>query len=671
MSQINQLPMPSSPTDDLGFRSFAEHLPTLAWIADASGAIRWYNQRWYDYTGASPADMQGWGWQSVHDPEVLPSVLSRWTDCIASGEAFEMVFPLKRHDGLFKQFLTRVVPHHSSDGAILSWFGTNADVSDQVEAQKALEQSEAQFRTFAQAMPNQVWSSPPDGLLDWFNDRTYQYSGAQPGDLDGQGWACMVHSDDLERAARRWADCLASGEVYETEFRLRRADGLYRWHIARALPIRSPDGRITRWIGTNTDIEIQKNAAEALEHLNMRLENLVAERTDELLRSQEILRQSQKMEAIGNLTGGIAHDFNNLLQVISGNLQLLSRDVAGNERAGRRVQNAMSGVSRGAKLTAQLLAFGRRQPLAPKVVNIGRLVSEMDDLLRRSLGEEIEIETVIAGGLWNTKIDPGNIENAILNLAINGRDAMQGSGRLTIEAGNASLDLDYAKLHPDLAPGQYVLLAVTDTGSGMTPAVLEKAFEPFFSTKPEGQGTGLGLSMVYGLIKQSDGHVKIYSEVGNGTTVKLYLPRSEEDEDSPVSPDANVSETGNETILVVEDDEDVRDTTIATLQDLGYKVLKACDAQSALNVIESGISIDVLFTDVVMPGQLKSPELARKALLRLPNLVVLFTSGYTQNAIVHGGRLDKGVELLSKPYTREALAARIRGLLSARVVRPR
>ncbi len=666
MSQIIQLQTPMAAGSGTEFRSFAENLPTLCWMADADGSIHWYNRLWYDYTGATPADLDGWGWQSFHDPVVLPSVMERWTESIAKGQPFDMVFPLKRHDGQFRPFLTRIVPHRDAGGAIVAWFGTNTDISEQVEAQKALQVSEAHFRAFAQAVPNQVWSSPPNGLLDWFNDRVYEYSGAQQGELDGQGWARMVHVDDLGRAAQNWADCLVTGAVYETEFRLHRADGLYRWHIARALPIRSETGEITRWIGTNTDIENQKNTAEALERLNTRLEEIVDERTAELLKSQEVLRQSQKMEAIGNLTGGVAHDFNNLLQVISGNLQLLARDVAGNARAERRVQNAMSGVSRGAKLAAQLLAFGRRQPLAPKVVNIGRLVRDMDDLLRRSLGEEIEIETVVAGGLWNTTVDPGNIENAILNLAINGRDAMNGAGHLTIEAGNASLDLDYAKFHPDVTPGQYVLLAVTDTGNGMTPAVLEKAFEPFFSTKPEGQGTGLGLSMVYGLVKQSGGHVKIYSEVGHGTTIKLYLPRSQEDEDALVNHEIDIAETGHETVLVVEDDEDVRDTTVATLQDLGYKVLKANDAQSALNVIESGIAIDVLFTDVVMPGPLKSPELARKALQRLPGIVILFTSGYTQNAIVHGGRLDSGVELLSKPYSREALAARIRGLLLER-----
>jgi len=531
------------------------------------------------------------------------------------------------------------------------------------QSEIAQREREFQFRTFAQAMPNHVWTSPPNGLLDWFNDQTYKYCGAKAGDLDGQGWAAIVHDDDLPAAKEKWAASLSSEKPYQTEFRLRRADGIYRWHVARALPIYGRDSEITRWIGTNTDIEDQKNTAAALEYLNKTLEQRVQERSDELLKTQDALRQSQKMEALGNLTGGIAHDFNNLLQIIGGNLQLLSRSIAGNDKAETRVQNAMSGVSRAAKLTSQLLSFARRQPLAPKIVNIGRLVRDLDDLLRRTLGEEIEIETVIAGGLWNTLIDPGNMENAIVNLAINARDAMDGKGKLTIEASNAWLDDDYAKSNADVAPGQYVLLAVTDTGKGIPAEVLHDVFEPFFTTKPEGKGSGLGLSMVYGFVKQSSGHIKIYSELGQGTTVKLYLPRSSLAEDVPVLVDSRPIEGGRESILVVEDDDEVRDTAVATLQELGYRVLKAKDAQSALSVVESGLPIDLLFTDVVMPGPLRSPELARKAQARLPKIAILFTSGYTENAIVHGGRLDAGVELLAKPYTREALAQKVRSVL--------
>jgi CheY-like chemotaxis protein len=312
------------------------------------------------------------------------------------------------------------------------------------------------------------------------------------------------------------------------------------------------------------------------------------------------------------------------------------------------------------------LAFGRRQPLAPKVVNAGRLLRGLDDMLRRSLGEGIEIETIVAGGLWNTFADVGQLENALLNLAINSRDAMAGHGKLTIEAGNASLDDQYVARHGDLAPGQYVMIAVTDTGCGMSPELVDRVFEPFFTTKPEGQGTGLGLSMVYGFVKQSGGHIKIYSEPGHGTTVRMYLPRSREQETAEAEIDRGPTVGGSETILVVEDDEDVRATVVEMLTDLGYRVLRAKDAQSAFAIIESGVPIDLLFTDIVMPGPMRSTELARKARERMPRMAVLFTSGYTENAVVHGGRLDEGVDLLSKPYTKESLARKLRQCLRNR-----
>ncbi|GAB0115856.1 response regulator [Acidisoma sp. C75] len=423
-----------------------------------------------------------------------------------------------------------------------------------------------------------------------------------------------------------------------------------------------------------------RDSQDELMRLNQTLEARVMLRTAELATANErlraeaeeraqierALRQSQKMEAVGKLTGGIAHDFNNLLQVIGGNLQLLAKDVAGNDRAEQRLNNALSGVSRGSKLASQLLAFGRRQPLAPKVVNLGRFIRGLDDLLRRSLGDGIEIETVIAGGLWNTLVDPVQVESALLNLAINARDAMAGHGKLTIEAGNAQLDEAYAARHGDVTAGQYIMLAVTDTGCGMAPEIIEQVFEPFFTTKPEGQGTGLGLSMVYGFVKQSQGHIKIYSEPGHGTTIRIYLPRVHDAEDLATEVTTGPIEGGSETVLVVEDDDDVRATVVEMLADLGYRVLKARDAQSALAIIEGGMPIDLLFTDVVMPGALRSPELARKAQERLPGLAVLFTSGYTDNAIVHGGRLDAGIELLSKPYSREALARKIRYVLRNR-----
>jgi signal transduction histidine kinase/CheY-like chemotaxis protein len=381
-------------------------------------------------------------------------------------------------------------------------------------------------------------------------------------------------------------------------------------------------------------------------------------------RAETMLRQTQKMEAIGHLTGGVAHDFNNLLQVIRTNLDLLAQDVAGNARAEGRLANALTGTVRGARLTQQLLAFARRQPLAPLVINLGRLVGDMTDLLRRTLGETVEIETVIAGGLWNTMVDPSQVENAILNLAINARDAMPRGGKLTIELANSFLDEGYAAEHDEVTAGQYVMLAVTDTGSGMTPEVMARAFEPFYTTKPEGQGTGLGLSMVFGFAKQSGGHAKIYSEPGHGTTVKLYLPRSRRAEEAAVTRRAARAAGGSETILVVEDDAAVRRATVELLGELGYRVLEAPDGESALAMLTADRPVDLLFTDVVMPGAISSRELARRAQARFPALAVLFASGYTENAIIHHGRLDDDVLLISKPYGREELASKVRSALA-------
>jgi len=699
-----------------------------------------------------------------------------------TGDAIPFALPVRAGEPASTRYLDFVYqPLKDEQGKVFGIFVEGADVSERVLAASALRESEAKFRAFAQAMPHHVWTAPADGQLDWFNERVYEYTGARPGELDGDGWGAIIHGDDLDMVKQRWGEALATGTLYEVEFRIRRHDGAWRWHLVRAVPMRDPDGKVVRWIGSNTDIEEQKSTAQALASLNATLEQQISTRTAERdriwrlskdimlvadfnglitavnpaftatlgWREQDVLgatllglvhpddvqstleqvgalsggghvyrfenryrrkdgsyctlswtaapdahfihavgrditadlqqaeamrvteaalQQAQKMETIGKLTGGVAHDFNNLLQVISGNLQLLGTQLNAMPSARRRVDNALASVQRGAKLASSLLAFARKQPLEPKVVKVGRLITGMEDMLRRSLGEDIDIETVISGGLWSASIDVVQVENAILNLAINARDAMEHCAdrarRLTIEVNNALLDAAYCATHPDVAPGQYVMIAVSDTGSGMTPEVLRQAFEPFFSTKAEGKGTGLGLSMVYGLVKQSGGHIKIYSEVGEGTTIKLYLPRSREAEDAYVALEVQPVVGGSETVLVVEDDDAVRATVVDMLTELGYRVLKASDASAALTVIDSGVPIDLLFTDVVMPGPLRSPELARKARERLPDVAVLFTSGYTENAIVHGGRLDRGVELIGKPYSKESLARKIRHVLA-------
>ena len=390
----------------------------------------------------------------------------------------------------------------------------------------------------------------------------------------------------------------------------------------------------------------------------------VADQTDRK-RAESMVRQTQKMEAIGHLTGGVAHDFNNLLQIVSANLDLAAagETVRADPRLAARLQNAIEAVTRGSRLTGQLLAFARRQALEPRSVDLGRVLRDMSDMLRRSLGETIQVETVIAGGLWNTLADPNQLENTVLNLAINGRDAMPDGGKLTLEVANAFLDDAYAAAHTDVAAGQYVMLAVTDTGSGMTPEVLGRVFEPFFTTKPEGQGTGLGLAQTYGFVKQTGGHIKIYTEVGHGTTIKLYLPRTRREADAPVTGGGAPAEGGSERILVVEDDGGVRAAVIDMLRELGYRVSHATNAEDALASLKCEAP-DLIFTDVVMPGALSTREFTRRAQEMHPGVKILYTSGYTQNAIVHNGKLDDDALLLSKPYRKDELARKLRSVFA-------
>ncbi|MBW8708936.1 MAG: response regulator [Alphaproteobacteria bacterium] len=383
------------------------------------------------------------------------------------------------------------------------------------------------------------------------------------------------------------------------------------------------------------------------------------------LRAEAMVRQSQKMEAVGHLTGGVAHDFNNLLQIISANLDLAAAGAGtqADPRLRERLQNAIGAVARGSRLTGQLLAFARRQALAPKSVDLGRVIRDMSEMLRRTLGENIQIETVIAGGLWNTLVDPNQVENTILNLAINARDAMPDGGKLTLEVANAALDDAYAERHTEVVAGQYVMLAVSDTGTGMTPEVMGRVFEPFFTTKPEGRGTGLGLAQAYGFVKRSGGHIKIYSEPGQGTTIRLYLPRTRRAVDAPDVSGGLPVEGGSEHILVVEDDEGVRAAVVDMLGELGYRIAKAENAESALEVLRREAP-DLIFTDVVMPGTLSTREFVRQAQAMHPGILVLYTSGYTQNAIVHNGKLDDDALLLSKPYRKDELARKLRSVFA-------
>ncbi|MEM5439951.1 PAS domain S-box protein [Paraburkholderia diazotrophica] len=536
---------------------------------------------------------------------------------------------------------------HTADGTFIGFGKIVRDTTDKRMAHEAAIESERRFRLLVEGVTDYaIFMLSPEGHVTNWNLGAARIKGYEAREVIGTHFRRFYTTEDAARGLPELGLQTAATEGrFEAEGWRVRKDGSRFWANVVIDAIRDEDGKLVGFAKITRDATERKAAQEQLEN------------------ARAALLQSQKMEALGKLTGGVAHDFNNVLQVLRGNLELLEGRHGRDAWTGERLYKAIEAVEHGANLASQLLAFGRRQALQPIVVNLAVMLRGMDDLLRRALGEVIDVETVIAGGLWNTLVDPNHLENVVLNLAINARDAMPEGGKLTLELSNAMLDEHYTALAADVQEGQYVLLAITDTGTGMTRDVLERAFEPFFTTKPEGQGTGLGLSMAYGFIKQSGGHVRIYSEPGHGTTVKIYLPRSME-EAVDLEPREPVALTGGaETILVVEDDKRVQATAVETLRQLGYTVLKADDAQSALAIVQSGTRIDLMFTDVVMPGTMRSTELAKLATRVLPHLKVLFTSGYTQNAIVHGGRLDAGVHLLSKPYSREQLASKIRRLL--------
>ena len=842
------------------FFGLADNIPALAWMAHPDGHIFWYNRRWYEYTGTSPETQEGWGWESVHDPEVLPSVVERWQESLATGQPFEMTFPLRGADGQFRPFLTRIIPLRNQSGEITRWFGTNTDVGNQAEAMAALQESEARFRA--------VFENAGVGLVlidgDWnilsANQRYCDIVGRTEQDLLGISCLAFTHADDLDRSRhaletisgddggqvgfekrylgkggetiwirsnlakisgvdgeqrylkiiedvtdrRRAEDALeekrgnletlnrigsaiageldlesvvqmvtdagvdltgaqfgaffynvldSAGESYmlytlsgasRTQFEkfgmprntavfdhtfsgigVVRSDditkdprygqnaphhGMPKGHLPvvsyLAIPVRGRSGEVigglffghpepARFNAQHEDlmIGIAAQAAVAIDNarlyrdaqreisnrmkaeqtllmLNESLESRVAEEVERRSQSEDALRQLQKMETVGQLSGGIAHDFNNLLQVIAGNLDIIRRGLpADSDRLMRSIDHAMKGADRAAILTQRLLAFSRRQPLAPKIVDANKLLSGMSEMLHRTLGENFSLETVLASGLWRIEADPNQLETAILNLAVNARDAMPGGGKLTIETANTHLDRSYTDLHSGTAPGQYVVMCVSDTGQGMDQETAERAFEPFFTTKGVGKGTGLGLSMVYGFVKQSGGHIKIYSEAGQGTTVKVYLPRYLGSRDEAETPHADLRIPEGDpgaTILVCEDDEDVRALSADSLRGLGYNVLEAADGESALQTLEESESVDLLFTDVVLPG-MTGAVLAKRARELRPELKVLFTTGYARNAIVHHGRLDPGVELLSKPFTYSELAIRIREMLDGTI----
>jgi PAS domain S-box-containing protein len=506
-----------------------------------------------------------------------------------------------------------------------------------------LRESEQRFRLLVGAVTDYaIFMLDPDGNIINWNTGAERIKRYRAEEIIGQHFSRFyTETDRQNQIPERMLETAARTGKSEAEGWRVRKDGSIFWASVVVEAIRDPVGTLLGFAKITRDLTEQRQA-------------------------EEQLRQAQKMEAIGQLTGGIAHDFNNLLMVISGHVESLLRHLPENvdENLRRSANAALRASDRAAVLTHRLLAFARRQALDPQSLSLNTMITGMYEMLRRTLGERVEIETVLGNGLWATFVDPNQLEGSLLNLAINARDAMPDGGKLTIEAANVYLDDAYAAT-AEVPPGQYVGVFVSDTGAGMAPEVISRAFEPFFTTKEVGQGTGLGLSQVYGFVKQSGGHVNIYSEVGAGTTVKLYLPRYYSDEnaadDRPTT--ASIPRGREETILVAEDDSEVRSFTVETLRELGYRVVAAMDGHTALRLLDAHREIALLFTDVGLPGGMNGRQLADEAQRRRSRLKVLFTSGYARNAIVHHGRLDPGVELIAKPFTFSTLATTVRRIL--------
>lgn len=687
-----------------------------------------------------------------------PEIEKSFNECVSKGIAFDLQLQINTLHG--NSLWVRAIgqPILDDNRKVCAVEGAFMDVTSQKRIEKELELSENNFRKLADSMPIIVWTTRPDGKIEFFNSLLTKFTGVPAEALSKPGgWMMVIHPDDRENTVNCWQRAAKRHEPYRVEFRILRADGIYVWHLTRATPIRNADGQILRYYGTSIDIQELKDLQSETEYLAQRLTSTIESITDgfftldkqfrftfinnkaqtilkkhhdqlignviwevtdipqdsELIRQlystldsnqptafethweaddmwldvrtypaadgmtaylqditqqrkdQEQLRQAQRLESLGHLTGGIAHDFNNLLTVIIGNAELLMEELPTDDDKWPLAEIICNAASRGSQLTSRLLAFARRQPLDPKVIDINQTVNDMTSLLQHALGEHIEISLMAKSEIWPALVDPGQLESALLNLAINARDAMPSGGKLTIETNNIELDESYVSHHDEIAPGKYVVLALSDTGSGISQEHLPRVFEPFFTTKEKGKGTGLGLSMVYGFVKQSQGHINIYSELGEGTTIRIYLPRATDSEEQPsTSAELERSQQGNETILLVEDDDLVLQFAKRQLELAGYQIIAAENGPTALNIFKSRQDIDLLFTDVVMPGGMSGRDLAGLCQLHNPALKVLYTSGYTQNSIVHNGRLDPGVMLLEKPYKRQDLLQKVREALS-------
>jgi PAS domain S-box-containing protein len=590
-------------------------------------------------------------------------------EALARGDtSVEVEFRYIMPDGAERWLLLRAEVLRDGTGQPLRAIGVLMDIDERKRATLAVAESEERFRLIADSAPVMLWMGDPEGRCLYLNRALRDFWGVAEEDVPSFEWTPTIHPDDVATLSEPFTHGMRTRTPFTAEVRYRRADGQYRLLRTDARPRFDASGRFLGMTGVNVDVTDARRAEADLQALNATLESRVREEVAERARAEEVLRQSQKMEAVGQLTGGIAHDFNNMLAVVIGGLNLLSRQLArGHTDVSRYIDAAMEGATRAAALTQRLLAFSRQQPLSPEPLDPNALVEGMTELLTRTLGEAVQVRTALDPDLWSTQADRVQLESAILNLAVNARDAMPDGGSLSIETRNATVDANAAREF-DLTPGDYVVISVSDTGEGMDRETIEHAFDPFFTTKAVGKGTGLGLSQVFGFVRQSGGHVKIYSELGHGTTIRIYLPRHEGEpaaaQPRPEAPPADLRGDPREIVLVVEDEARVRTYAVEALRELGYTVIQAGGGLEALRLIDEGQDVTLLFTDVVMP-EMTGRQLADQARRRLPALRVLYTTGYTREAVTRNGMLGPASAFLAKPYGLDQLAEKVRAVLDA------
>jgi PAS domain S-box-containing protein len=638
-------------TDDGRYRLLVDAITDYAiYMLDPDGVVTSWNAGAQRFKGYRAEEIVGHNFERFYTEEDRAAGLPKQALATAREKGqWETEGWRVRKDG--SRFWAHVVidPIVEPGGELVGYAKITRDLTERHEAELAMRQSEEQFRLLVEGVTDYaIYMLDPNGRVSSWNAGAQRAKGYRPSEIIGQHFSRFYTEEDRAAGLPEHGLEIARKEGrWETEGWRLRKDGTRFWAHVVIDAIRNDEGDILGFAKVTRDVTERRESRRQLEE------------------AREALFQSQKMEIVGQLTGGVAHDFNNLLTVIIGGLDTLRRgQPAESPRTARILDMALHAAQRAAGLTSRLLAFSRRQPLQPTPTDMNALVLNMTDLLHRTLGEAVELEGVLVPRLWRVEVDQNQLESAILNLAVNARDAMPGGGKLTIETSNTLLDERYVAADAEVVPGQYAMVAVSDTGIGMTKEVQDRVFEPFFTTKEVGQGTGLGLSMVYGFVKQSGGHVTLYSESGKGTTVKLYFPRFHgEGAVAEVPPElAAPHGAEGEVVLVVEDNDDVRAYSVMSLTELGYRVREAVNAEQALVILDTEARIDLLFTDVVLPGA-SGRVLAEAAVERRPGLKVLFTTGYSRNAIIHQGRLDAGVQLISKPFTFDQLACSVRDAL--------